>query len=75
MKFEDVREKILEKLKDLKERKIDENATLVEGFVNQSLTKKSDELTIGGPSVPMIMLVGNDTGRVYLFALKALDIK
>ena len=27
---------------------------------------------IGGPTIPMIAVVGNNSGRIYFFALKAL---
>ena len=75
MKFEDVREEILEKLESLKgEGQIEENVTLVEDFVNMPLTGNLNELRIGGPSAPMIMLLGK-SGRVYFFAFKVLDIK
>ena len=46
--------------------------TLVDGFVMQTLQEQAQGFVIGGKSVPMIMVVGNSTGRVYYFALKAL---
>jgi hypothetical protein len=47
--------------------------TLVEGFINQPLSMElSSSFTIGGPSIPMIMIVENETGRIHFFALKAL---
>jgi len=46
--------------------------TLVDGFVMQTLQDNPAGFVIGGKSVPMVMVVGNATGRVYYFALKAL---
>ncbi len=46
--------------------------TLVDGFVMQSVQEKLGGLYIGGKSIPMVMVIGNATGRVYYFALKAL---
>lgn len=46
--------------------------TLVDGFVMQTIQEQPAGLVIGGKSVPMVMVVGNATGRVYYFALKAL---
>lgn len=46
--------------------------TLVDGFVVQTIQEQASGVVIGGKSVPMVMVVGNATGRVYYFALKAL---
>lgn len=47
--------------------------TLIEGFITQPLSKEiSGSLVIGGPSIPLVAIVGNTTGQVYYFALKAL---
>lgn len=52
---------------------INEPVTLVDGFVNQPVSSElSGSFIIGGPTIPLVMLVGNTTGRVYYFALKAL---
>ena len=48
--------------------------TLVDGFVMQSIQDQSGGIYIGGKSVPMVMAVGNTTGKIYYFALKALNI-
>jgi len=46
--------------------------TLVEGFLNSPLqTEISGSLVIGGPNIPMVAIVGNSSGRMYFFALKA----
>ena len=52
---------------------ITEKVTIIDGFVNQPLsTELSGSFVIGGPAVPMIMLVGDESGRIYYFALKAI---
>jgi hypothetical protein len=49
-----------------------EKITLVEGFVNEPFRRElSDSIVVSGPSVPMIMLLG-ESGQIYFFALKAL---
>ena len=57
---------------------LSEKVTIIAGFINQPLSMElSGSFVIGGPAVPMIMLVGDDSGRIYYFALKAIlpDIK
>ena len=52
---------------------ISEKVTIIDGFVNQPLSMElSGSFVIGGPAVPMIMLVGDKSGRIYYFALKAI---
>ena len=47
--------------------------TLVEGFIMQPLSKEvSGNIIIGGPTIPLVAIVGNTSGRMYYFALKAL---
>ena len=47
--------------------------TLVEGFIMQPLNKEiSGSIIIGGPTIPLVAIVGNTSGRMYYFALKAL---
>jgi hypothetical protein len=39
--------------------------------MNEPFSKEiSSSFVIGGPTVPMIMLLGNNSGQIYLFALK-----
>lgn len=76
--FENYKSKIITALKQKGDLKISEPVTLIDGFVNQPLQGEiSGSITIGGPSIPMIMLIGNNSGRIYFFALKAIlpDIK
>jgi hypothetical protein len=79
IKFSDYKQQIIDTL-NAKEAQlgISEPITLIEGFINQPLQKEfTGGLVIGGPAIPMIAVVGNNSGRIYYFALKALipDIK
>jgi len=50
-----------------------EKVTIIDGFVNQPLSMElSGSFVIGGPAIPMILLVGDDSGQIYYFALKAI---
>lgn len=50
-----------------------EKVTVIDGFVNQPLSMElSGSFVIGGPAIPMIMLVGDESGRIYYYALKAI---
>ncbi|MBU3668362.1 MAG: hypothetical protein FGM57_00155 [Candidatus Taylorbacteria bacterium] len=52
---------------------INEPVSIIDGFVNQPIQNDlSGSFVIGGPTIPMVMLVGSHSGRVYYFALKAL---
>lgn len=76
--FEDYKQRITDALKQKGNLGIQEPVTLIDGFVNQPIQKEiSGSFMIGGPAIPMIMLLGNNSGRVYFFALKAIlpDIK
>lgn len=47
--------------------------SLINGFLNPSVQSEiSSGINMGGPSMPMVGLVGNASGRVYAFALKAI---
>ena len=72
--FEKIKEQIITALQDpSKNLGIDEPVTLFDGFVNQPFcTELSGTFIIGGPTIPMIMLVGNNSGRVHFLALKAI---
>ena len=49
---------------------INEPVTLLDGFINVPIYNQlSRNVVIGGPTVPMIAVVGNNSGRVYYFAL------
>jgi|SRR5580692_2385174 hypothetical protein len=45
---------------------------LIEGFMPLYLNKEiSSNLILGGTNVPTVGIVGKNSGRIYLFALKA----
>jgi hypothetical protein len=72
VKFESVKEEILDALKR-RSIKITEPVTLLDGFINEPFGKElSDSFVIGGPTIPMIVLIGDDSGQIYFFALKAI---
>jgi hypothetical protein len=74
--FSDMRQEIIEELEKLiknDKARIEEKVGLVDGFVKDPVSNElTSDIIIGGPMVPMVMLVGEETGRVYLFALKIL---
>lgn len=73
IKFEEHKEKIIEALRARGNLGISEPVTLVEGFVNQPIQNEiSNSISIGGPSIPMVMLLGSNSGRIYYFALKVI---
>jgi hypothetical protein len=76
IKFSKIKKDILKSLnKKLNEDKlhITEKVTLVDGFVNQvHLPNLPKDWIIGGSSIPMIILVGDESGQIYYFALKTI---
>ena len=75
IKFADIKDKVLNALNQKINQgtlRFAEKIEIVDGFVNQPLTMEmSNSFVLGGPSIPMILLVGN-SGQLYFFALKAL---
>ena len=72
IKFTEKKEAILVALKSKKNLGINEPVNLIDGFINQPIYNEfSGNVVIGGPTIPMIALIGN-SGRIYFFALKAL---
>jgi hypothetical protein len=76
-KFEDVQEELLKKIRE----KLDKNPipnetdgfTIVGGFSYMPIHNNiSGNIVIGGPTLPIVLLVGNSTGIVYTFALKVI---
>lgn len=74
LQFSEIKERLIGALETNEEvKKIGEPITLLNGFVNQTFTTEiTSDYMIGGPRVPIIMLIGNESGRVYYFALKAI---
>lgn len=81
IKFEDIREEILQALKEKLESnpiKNENGFAIIEGFIPLDIKKKiTNKLSYGGANIPAVGLVGNNSGRIYMFALKAIlpDIK
>lgn len=75
IKFTDIKQDLLAELnKRIAEGKLNlpEKVDIVDGFLNSPISMElSGDLIIGGPSIPMIMLVGQ-SGQIYFFALRAL---
>ena len=47
--------------------------SIIDSFINQPIQSEiSGNVIIGGPSLPMVMIIENATGRLEFFALKAL---
>lgn len=70
--FEELKPRILQALQ---QRRIEgelTGLTLVDGFVMQGLQDRTNGIFIGGKSIPLVAVVGNTSGRMYYFALKAL---
>ena len=79
IKFEEYKQRITDAVQArLRELPIaNENGfTLVDGFIMQPLNNEvSGNITFGGPTIPLVAIVGNTSGRMYYFALKALNIQ
>lgn len=70
--FSEYKKSITDALKS-RELGIDEEISLIDGFINQPVFKKlTGDVVIGGPTIPMIAVVGKTSGRIYFFALKAI---
>jgi len=76
--FSEYKQKIISAINARGNLGIAEPVTLIDGFVNQPIQSElSGAFIVGGPAIPMIMLLGVNSGRIYYFALKAIlpDIK
>ena len=74
VKFDEVRDQILEKLNSDElniRQEIQEELSLIDGFVNQPLAEVVGEIVIGASVVPMIMAVGKKTRRIDFFSYNA----
>lgn len=75
IKFSDIKEELQKKLQQkLQITPIlgEAGFTLIEGFITTSLQGEiSGNFILGGPTIPTIGIVGNTSGRIYTFALKA----
>lgn len=79
IKFEDYKQRITDAVQvKLRTTPIpgENGFTLVDGFIMQPLSGEvSGNMVIGGPTIPLVAIVGNTSGRMYYFALKALGIQ
>jgi len=76
--FSEYKQKIITAISAKGNLGIAEPTTLVDGFVNQPIQSEfTGAFIVGGPAIPMVMLLGTNSGRIYYFALKAIlpDIK
>jgi hypothetical protein len=76
LKFEVIKEElqkaIQEKLK-LSPIPNESGFALIEGFMSLPIRPEfSNDIFLGGPSLPLVGIVGSTSGRVYTFALKAI---
>jgi len=78
IKFEDYKPGITEAIqRKLQETPIhgENGFTLIEGFIMQPISSElSGSIFIGGPTIPLVAVVGNTSGRIYYFALKTLNV-
>jgi hypothetical protein len=72
--FADVKDDILAALNKVRDDAgITEPVGLIDGFITNPISGELvNAILVGGPCVPMVMLVGEKTGRLYFFALKTL---
>ena len=73
LKFEDIKLELEKKIENLANNAgINEQTALVNAFTYVPFCKElTNSVLIGGPTIPMIMLLGK-SGRIYYFALKSL---
>jgi len=71
--FDEIKPQLLQALRTKSKLVDNESVSLVDGFVSNPISMElSRSITLGGPMMPLVMLVGNESGQVYFFALKAL---
>lgn len=79
IKFEDYKQRITDAVQvKLRAAPVtgEDGFTLVDGFIMQPLSNEvSGNIVLGGPTIPLVAIVGNTSGRIYYFALKALGIQ
>lgn len=70
---DDLQKALQERLKNTSMPDEREGFALIEGFMTLPLQGEiSGGMIIGGPSIPMVGIVGKTSGRVYTYALKAI---
>lgn len=76
IKFSDIKPQLQQILQEKLNEKIlpDEGGfVLIEGFMALPIQSEiSNNIVIGVPNIPTVGIVGNKSGRIYTFALKAI---
>jgi hypothetical protein len=75
IRFEDIKDELRAEInKRIKYIDLGERLTLFKGFIKIHYEPEglSPECILGGPAIPMVILVGEDSGQLYFFALKKL---
>lgn len=74
IEFSDYKEQIINAIDERKDHlNITEKVILIDGFINQPIYDKfTGGFVVGGPMIPMVAALGQKSGRIYFFALKAL---
>jgi len=72
LKFVELREKILKALEEKKKHLLDEDGfLLIEGFVYYRIMQEIPfDTNTSTKALPMVVLIGSKTGRVYTFSLQ-----
>lgn len=76
IKFDEIKEKLQAALQNklqLSPIPNEQGFSLIEGLMSLPLRSEyGNEIFLGGLNIPVVGIVGNTSGRVYTFALKAL---
>lgn len=73
LRFLDIKDDLNSALNKTNNCGITEPCELVDGFFNAHCSMEIiDDVILGGPGVPLIMILGLESGRIYFFALKAM---
>lgn len=72
IQWDDIKNDVLQVLK--KQSGLTEpNITMVDGIISsQFLTEMNNSPMLGGPTIPMVAVINDDSGQLYFYALKAL---
>ena len=72
IKFQDIQDDLIKALKPLA-KDLNEEVNLIDGFISaEFLEELNDNPVLGGPTVPMVALIGEKGGRLYFYSLKKL---
>jgi|FreactTroBogLake_1042271.scaffolds.fasta_scaffold14799_4 hypothetical protein len=72
MKFKDIQDDLIKALKPLA-KDLNEEVNLIDGFISaEFLEELNDNPVLGGPTVPMVALISEKSGRLYFYSLRML---